>query len=290
MHTRFLIAVAFLIAAALPARASDTPPTAPVVEFKTTPVWVPVEGTDKKVLMIQADQRPKYDIFSFNNRYYVHKGDYWFSSDVLNGPYAVVEANAVPTEFKNVPKESWVVYPTNWGSMGTSSGPGSVYGGSSGPGMTGSTSTVAGGTTSATTGTIVGKTSDAEDVWVPTISFETAPKWTTVPGSAQVYYVDKTARPTTYDLYRYNNTYYTYQKDNWYSATTLNGPYTVVATDDVPLAFRSVKKTYWVTYPTGWTYLTPGQVTTQMKAKTKVKTEADGTVKTETKTETKGTK
>ena len=285
MRTRFLIAVAFLAAAALPARADSTPPTAPVVEFKTTPVWVPVEGTDKKVLMIQADQRPKYDIFSFNNRYYVHKNDYWFSSDVLNGPYTVVEMSAVPVEFKEVPKESWVVYPTNWGSMGTSSGPGSVYGGSSGPGMTGSSSTVAGGPTSATTGTIVGTTSDA-DVWVPTITFETSPKWITVPGSAQVYYVDKTARPT-YDLYRYNNRYYTYQKDNWYSAATLNGPYTIVATNDVPLAFRSVKKDYWVSYPTGWSYMTPGQVNTQLKSKTKVKVDKDGNVKTETKTETK---
>jgi hypothetical protein len=171
----------------------------------------------------------------------------------------------VPAEFKVVPKESWVIYPTNWGSMGTSSGPGSVFGGSSGPGMTGSSSTVAGGPVSATTGTVVGTTSDADD-WVPTISFEATPKWQVVPGSAQVYYVDKSARPTTYDLYRLDNRYYTYQKDNWYSATSLNGPYVIVKSEDVPMTFRTVKKTYWVNYPSGWTYMTPGQV----KAKVKV--------------------
>jgi hypothetical protein len=266
---RFAIFAA-LLAISTPAYADDAVPTAPVVEFKVTPTWVPVAGTNDKVMMIRQDQRPKYDIFSFNNKYYVYKKDYWFSSDALNGPYTVVETSAVPAEFKVVPKESWVVYPTNWGSMGTSSGPGSVYGGSSGPGMTGSSSTVAGGPTSATTGTIVGTTSDA-DTWTPTITFETTPKWITVPGSAKVYYVDKASRPTTYDLYRYNDRYYTWQKDNWYSATTLNGPYTIVTTNDVPLAFHSVKKTYWVNYPSGWTYMTPGQVTTQMKVKTEVK-------------------
>jgi hypothetical protein len=266
---RFAIFAA-LLAISTPAYADDAVPTPPVVEFKVTPTWVPVEGTDNKVMMIQRDQRPKYDIFSFNNKYYVYKKDYWFSSDALNGPYTVVETRAVPTEFKVVPKESWVVYPTNWGSMGTSSGPGSVYGGSSGPGMTGSSSTVAGGPTSATTGTIVGTTSDA-DAWTPTVTFETAPKWITVPGSAKVYYVDKASRPTTYDLYRYNDRYYTWQKDNWYSATSLNGPYTIVTANDVPVAFHSVKKTYWVNYPSGWTYMTPGQVTTQMKVKTEAK-------------------
>jgi hypothetical protein len=32
------------------------------------------------------------------------------------------------------------------------------------------------------------------------------------------------------------------------------------------MTFRTVKKTYWVNYPSGWTYMTPGQV----KAKVKV--------------------
>ena len=284
MRARFAIAAALFVLAT-PAWA-DTVPTPPEVVFKDTPTWVPVAGTNDKVLMIQADQRPKYDIFSMNGKYYVYKKDYWFGSDALNGPYTVVETNAVPSELKLVPKESWVVYPSNWGSMGTSSGPGSVYGGSSGPGMTGSASTVTGGKTSATTGTIVGTTTPSEvtvgttgttstttttteDVWTPTISFSTTPKWTVVPGSSKVYYVDKTARPTNYDLYQYDSRFYTYQKNNWYTATTLNGPYTVVATDDVPMAFRTVKKTYWVSYPTGWVYMTPGEYNTKMKAQVK---------------------
>jgi len=276
MRARFVLAAA-LIVLATPTWAADTPPTAPEVTFKATPTWVPVAGTNDKVKMIQADQRPKYDIFSLDGKYYVYKKDYWFRSDALNGPYTVVETSTVPVDLRLVPKESWVVYPTNWGSMGTSSGPGSVYGGSSGPGMTSSASTVTGGKTSATTGTIVGTTSEpvattttttSADVWTPTISFSPTPKWVTVPGSAKVYYVDKTARPTDYDLYQYDSRYYTYQKDNWYSSTAVDGPYTIVKTDDVPMALQTVKKTYWVSYPGGWTYMTPGELNTKMKVET----------------------
>jgi hypothetical protein len=282
MRTRLIVAAALLVLAT-PTWA-DSVPTPPEVSFKDAPTWVPVAGTNDKVLMIQASQRPKYDIFSLDGKYYVYKKDYWFRSDALNGPYTVVETNLVPAELRLVPKESWVVYPTNWGSMGTSSGPGSVYGGSSGPGMTGSASTVTGGRTSATTGTAVGSTSSDAVVtattatttdttqWTPTISFSTTPKWSLVPGSSKVYYMDKTMRPTTYDLYRYDSRYYTYQKNNWYSATSLNGPYTIVATDDVPMAFRTVKKTYWVSYPTGWTYMTPGEYNTKSKVKVETKT------------------
>ena len=273
MSTRLAALAAVLLVLATPAFAGD-PPTPPEVSIKDTPTWVPVTGTNDKVRMIQQDQRPKYDIFSYDGKYWVYKKDHWFRSDALNGPYTLVAADAVPAEFEKVPKESWVVYPTNWGSMGRSSGPGSIYGGSSGPGMTGSASTVTETRTSATvgtpevstsstvagtpTGTVVGTTT--ETAWTPTVTFETAPKWITVPGSAKVYYVDKKMRPTTYDLYRYDSRYYTYQKDNWYSSTTLNGPYVIVAPDDVPMAFRSVKKNYWVSYPSGWTYMTPSAV------------------------------
>lgn len=274
MRSRFAIIAALMILAT-PALA-DMPPAPPKVTFIGTPTWVPVAGTDDKVRMIQADQRPNYDIFSTDGKYYVYSKDNWFHSDVLNGPYAAVATDAVPTELRKVPKESWVVYPTNWGSMGTSSGSGSVYGGSSGPGMTSSTTTVTDGKTSATAGTIVSTTTTTynttvgttgEPAWTPTVTFSKTPKWTTVPGSAKVYYVDKTARPTTYDLYQYNSRYYTYQKNNWYSASALNGPYTTVASKDVPMAFQTVKKTYWVSYPTGWTYMTPGELNMQTKVK-----------------------
>jgi len=108
-------------------------------------------------------------------------------------------------------------------------------------------------------------------VWTPTISFSPTPKWISVPGSAKVYYVDKSTRPTDYDLYRYDMRYYTYQKDNWYVGDSVNGPYTIVASaDEVPMAFRTVKKTYWVNYPAGWTYMTPSEI--NAKAKVKIET------------------
>jgi len=305
MRARFAIAAALLVLST-PAWADNDVPKAPEVTFKETPTWVPVPATENKVMMIKAEQRPKYDIFSIDGKYYVYKKDYWFRSNTLNGPYSMVAVDSIPSAFRSIPKETWQVYPTNWGSMGTSSGPGSVYGGSSGPGMTGSASTVTGGSTSATTGTAVGGTSpssvttdgttsstttgtmngttgsttgtstDAD--WTPTISFSTTPKWTTVPGSANVYYMDKTTRPTDYDLYRYNSRYYTYQRNNWYSSSSLNGPYTPVTSTDVPMAFRTVRNTYWINYPSGWTYMTPGQLNAQTKSNSGMKS-GTGTTK-----------
>jgi hypothetical protein len=251
MRARFAIAAVLLVLAA-PARADDSPPTPPVVDLKGNVTWVPVEGTNK-VLMVQQDQRPQYDIFSFDGKYWVYRKEHWFRSDTLNGTYALLAPDSVPAEFKTVPKERWVVYPTNWGSMGTSHGPGTVYGEGHGPGMTTSRGESAGGPVTKS------DTKVAAD-WTPTISFTTAPKWTTVPGSERVYYVQKGERPKDYDLYRFDDRYYTYQKDNWYSASSVNGPYVLVKSDDVPMAFRTVKKTYWVSYPSGWTYVTPAAV------------------------------
>ena len=70
--------------------------------------------------------------------------------------------------------------------------------------------------------------------------------------------IRKSERPADYDLFRYNSRYYTFQRGNWYSSQSVKGPYVVVPASSVPGAFRTVKKTYWVNYPSGWTYMTPG--------------------------------
>jgi len=239
MRARQLILALLLCAS--PALAQDpnynttrtSAPLPPTVSFRNAPTWVKVPGTS--VSVIQQDQRSTYDMFAFDNQFYIYNQGYWYRSDMANGPYVSVELNAVPPEFKAVPRASWISYPANWTEVPTP------------------------------TGTAIAET------WTPTINFSTAPHWQTVPGSSRVYYVSKSERPAGYDLFRYDTRYYTYQKDNWYSSLSPNGPYTVVPSTDVPTAFRTVKKTYWVNYPKGWIYMTPGAYNQTIKVKTETK-------------------
>ena len=239
MYARRLVLALMLLAS--PALAQDpnyntqrtSAPLPPTVSFRNAPAWVKVPGTT--VSIIQQDQRPTYDMFAFDNQYYIYNGGYWYRADMVNGPYASVELNAIPPEFHAVPRASWVSYPAGWAEVSTPTG------------------------------------QAIADTWTPTISFETAPRWETVPGSSRVYYVRKTERPADYDLFRYDTRYYTYQRGIWYSSQSANGPYLVVDNADVPMAFRSVKKTYWVNYPTGWTYMTPGAVNQKTKVKIETK-------------------
>lgn len=239
MRARFAVFALLLFAA--PALAQDpnyTPdrtsaPMPPTVSFTNAPVWVKVPGSP--VMVLQSDQRPGYDMFTLNNQYFIYKDNYWYRSDIANGPYVSLELNAIPPEMHTVPRASWVAYPAGWDAV-------------------------------ATPGTTV-----ASD-WVPTMSFSTAPHWETIPGSSRVYYIRKSERPSGYDFFRYDTRYYTYQKGNWYSSLSTNGPYTLVTGDEVPTSFRTVKKTYWVNYPSGWTYMTPGAYNTTTKVKVKTET------------------
>ena len=224
---RFLLALCLSVLATSPTWAqnpnytttSTSAPLPPTVSFRNAPTWVLVPGT--KVQMIQQDQRPTYDMFGFNNQYYIYNEGYWYRSDLANGPYASLELNALPPELRSVPRSSWISYPADW--------------------------------TEATTpaGQVIA------DTWTPTIKLDTVPHWQSVPGSSRVYYVAKSERPAGYDLFRYDSRYYTYQRGNWYSSQSVNGPYVVVPATSVPGSFRTVKKTYWVNYPSGWTYMRP---------------------------------
>ena len=228
MRTRLAVAALLTALATGPSWAQDpnystqrtSAPLPPTVTFRGQPAWVKVPGTT--VSVIQQDQRPTYDMFAFDNQYYIYNEGYWYRSDMANGPYVSLELNAIPPEFRQVPRETWVTYPADWNTPAS--------------------------TTPVTTATTN---------WVPTVSFDSAPHWQTVPGSSRVYYVQKSMRPASYDLFRFDSRFYTYQNNNWYSSTSVNGPYTLLAPDAVPSAFRTVKQTYWVNYPKGWTYQLP---------------------------------
>lgn len=233
MNARRLILAALLLAA--PAFAQDpnyntdrtSAPLPPTVSFRNAPVWVKVPGTN--VSIVGQDQRPTYDMFAFDNQYYIYNEGYWYRSDLLNGPYVALELNALPPEFRTVPRASWISYPAGW-DVSTPT-----------PGATATTTT-----------------------WAPTVEFSTVPHWQTVPGSSRVYYIRQGERPK-YDLFQYNGHYYTYQRGNWYMAPTLTGTYGVVEANDVPSAFRTVRERYWVSYPSGWSYQLPSTVKVKVK-------------------------
>jgi len=235
MRTRFAVAALLTVLASAPAFAQDpnystqrtSAPLPPTVSFRNQPAWVKVPGTTVSIL--QQDQRPTYDMFALDNQYYIYNEGYWYRSDMVNGPYVSLELNAIPPEFHAVPRASWISYPSDWA-------------------------------TPVATPTVANN-------WVPTISFDSAPHWQTVPGSSRVYYVQKSMRPADYDLFRYDSRFYTYQNGNWYSSTAVNGPYSMLQTDAVPSAFRTVKQTYWINYPKGWTYQLPASSKSAAKTK-----------------------
>ena len=239
-----LLAFALLTLVAAPALAQDpnystqrtSAPLPPTVTFRNAPSWTLVPGTN--VSIVAQDQRPTYDMFSFNRQYYIYNDGYWYRSDLVNGPYTSLELNAIPPEFRAVPRSSWVSYPAGWSDA-------------------------------ATTGTGTGMATASD--WAPTINFDTAPHWENVPGSSRVSYVKKSMRPADYDLFRYDSRYYTFQRNNWYSSPSVNGPYTLVESANVPMAFRTVKKNHWVSYPSGWSYMTPGAYNQTIKVKTETK-------------------
>jgi hypothetical protein len=195
-------------------------------------VWERVPGT--QISIIRQDQRPVYDMFSFDSNYYVYDKGFWYRSQQLNGPYISFEASTLPPEFHTVPRTSWLSYPSDW-SVSTS-GSDNIAMGQAG-----------------TAGTIPTANVTVASDWAPTVSFSTAPHWTAIPGTG-IYQVRASERPK-YDLFRYGANYYVYQNGGWYKASRTNGPYASITVDAVPPTFRSVRQNYWVTYPTGWTYV-----------------------------------
>lgn len=76
------------------------------------PQWEWVRGT--RVMVIRAEDRPDYDMFRYNNSYYVYHDGSWYRSNHWRGEFRVMNARSVPTVFKQVPREYWVSYPTTW--------------------------------------------------------------------------------------------------------------------------------------------------------------------------------
>jgi len=219
--TPALVGVTLAALSAAPVRAQGPPdrasvPLPPMVTFSAPPAWEVVPGTH--VSMIRKDQRPSYDMFAFENQFYVYSSGHWYRAAQINGPYLSVELNRLPDEFQNVPRERWISFPDAWAS-----------------------DTRSDGTVSA----------DVDPNWTPTVSFPAPPHWIAIPRTA-VYRVREDERPS-FDLFRYESRFYVFRHDNWYQAPSASGPYVAIPQREVPTAFRTVRKAYWVSYPSAWT-------------------------------------
>ena len=78
------------------------------VSFNSRPRWVPVQGTQVRV--IRSNDRPGYDMFRYGSRYYVYNDGRWYVSNNWRGDFQVVSVRAVPWELRKVPRRYWRDY------------------------------------------------------------------------------------------------------------------------------------------------------------------------------------
>ena len=93
-------------------RVSVQAPAPPEVYFQYAPHWQNVRGT--QVYTLRDQDRPDYDMFRYSNSYYIYNDGYWYRADRWNGPFVAIDYASVPNDFRAIPREEWVSYPTNW--------------------------------------------------------------------------------------------------------------------------------------------------------------------------------
>jgi len=208
VFTLSVVTAAFAIAGSARADVSGTLQ----INLGHAPHWTSVNGSQVEV--IRADERPDYDMFHYNNRYYVYRDSRWYQSDQWQGTFNTVESRSVPVELSRVPREDWRTYPAEWQGRND-------YDRSAG----------------GATGTLQ-------------VSFGSRPRWGSVRGT-RVMEVRSSQRPD-YDVFRYGNAYYAYDNDRWYSSSNWNGTYRSVDNGSVPRDLRRVPRSHWRHYPQGW--------------------------------------
>ena len=81
------------------------------------------------------------------------------------------------------------------------------------------------------------------------INLGTAPQWGYVPGT-RVREI-RGQRPD-YDVFRYGNTYYVYNNDQWYSSRRARGQFRPIDDRYVPRDLNRVPRDHWHSYPSRW--------------------------------------
>jgi hypothetical protein len=116
-----LLVLGVTLLSANPARAQDRDdrwrvsvqaPAPPEVYFRHSPRWENIQGT--RVYVVRDEDRPDYDMFRYGGSYYIYNDGYWYRGDRWNGPFVAIDFSSVPDEFRSVPRDEWVSYPSNW--------------------------------------------------------------------------------------------------------------------------------------------------------------------------------
>jgi hypothetical protein len=81
------------------------PPPPPVVVVD--PAVEPVEGG----VYVVTDPAVSYDLFRFGASWYLYSGSYWYRAPSARGPFATVDARAVPRPVLEVPQGRWKHHP-----------------------------------------------------------------------------------------------------------------------------------------------------------------------------------
>ena len=220
------------------------------IRFGTEPRWVPIGGTR---VYIVRDEAVDYDMFRFNNRYYVYRDDRWYWSNQWRGSFVLVEENAVPEELYQVPREHWRHYPSHWEDR---------YGDRDHDYRDRDNR-------DRETDRYRDRDDDRyrdhdDDRWRDRDrdrryhrdwrsmrhDFRGRPRWAWVPGT-RVMVIGGRYRPA-YDVFRYGNRYYIYTNNRWYMSSNWSGTFFYVEARSVPREFARVPRHHWRNYPSRW--------------------------------------
>jgi hypothetical protein len=87
------------------------------IEFNSPRHWMSVSGTD--VYELPMSERDHHDVFRYRDFYYTYSHGNWYRSAYESGDYAEIDASMVPGEISRVPRDHWMVYPSDWSGRST---------------------------------------------------------------------------------------------------------------------------------------------------------------------------
>jgi len=214
------------------------------VDFGTSPHWTTIGGT--RVQIVRDDERPDYDFFRVNGRYYAYSSGDWYVSDVPTGTFSYMEPRFVPTDLRSVPRQYWSSYPSDWdvNDRGDVNGP--HY--DTNPHY----ETNPNYQNNPTYNRDDNDRSYDNDVSA-TFSLDFGrrrPHFTFVSGTS----VEELSGPyrPSYDVFRYHHMYYVYANDSWYMGRHWDEPLARIEFSAVPSAFAQVPSNHWRSYPASW--------------------------------------
>lgn len=210
------------------------------VEFGTTPHWTTVNGT--RVQIVRDDERPDYDIFRVNGRYYVYSGGDWYVSDVPTGTFSYMEPRFVPNDLRRVPQTYWYSYPSDWVVTNDRRDVNDRYYDSNPD-----------NDRDRSYDRDRYYDNDRDDYGASaTFRFDMRrrPRWTYV-SNTSVEELSGPYRPS-YDAFRYHHMYYVYTNGTWYMGRHFDEPLARIDFSAVPSALAQVPRSHWRSYPASW--------------------------------------